>query len=217
MEVKILKGKVMLKFKTFVNEGKKFKMCLFEGKERYWPIIDGWTQNRTPEYIGNDNGKTFYTIKYLNDKKFFVVNIEIEGNEYMPEAFKGSWYLNAWGQNFKGEFKSETGIKSLLNKAEKLYDKFKSDAMPKIPTIQDWKLVVNDTEISYSRKQKNRTVILSITDIQGFIGDFFSVGSTIGIYNDSIDTRVTEREYYENASRITFKNLISKLNNKYFK
>lgn len=206
----------MISFKKMFESKKSFLICLFEGVECRWPIIEGWTQKQMTGIPYNDQESTTYMIEYFNDKKNFYVSFHIEENEYNLDSFLGKWTLTAWGKTEQNEFKSVKQMKSILKKTEILYENLKTEGKKKIPNIPEWGKKVNDYEISYLKKVKNRTVTVKILDIHGFIRNF-SIGYNIRIYNDSLDDRVVENAYYKENNRAGFKSMISQIDDEYFK
>lgn len=212
----------MQRFKNVFRNGKRYKICFREDEKKnlYWPRVDGWTQeiskiNRSdPE----KNEIIWHYINYFNDNKNFFVQFECSENERMfYDNIDITWSLSAWGQSKRENIKSLGSIKTVLKKAEILYDSYKKQAINKIPSFPDWKRVISDIEISYSKKQNNKSVILKINDIDGFIRNRFSTPVLIGVYDDSMNSRIIEKEYYENGKRSGFRALISILNDRHFK
>lgn len=207
----------MRRFKNVYRNGKRYKIgfCESENKNLYWPNVDGWTQHKDI-FVGDENRKII-NIRYFNDVKNFCVYFELNEMDVMFSEVAGTFFYHFWGKEKTNELKSVVAIKSILKKTEKIYDKAKSDGIKKIPTFKNWKLAISDVEIMYSRKENNRTVAIKITEINYFILNDSYVCANIGIYNDSYDNRVTEKEYNESGSRSRLKTLISKLNTTYFK
>lgn len=206
----------MRSFKKLYESKRSYRICLFEGKDCRWPVIDGWTQkiiNIGLDELGEPGN---YTINYLNDKKDFIVTFFIEQNKYFIDEFKADWIMRVWGKKEEGNIDSLKKIKSVLKKLETLYEKAKSEGKKKIPSFLEWKKIVNDYEIAYSRKQNNRTVVVKIMSIHGFIKNLF-IAFGVGVYNDSMNDRVTEKEFYIDSKRSEFKKEISVLNDKFFK
>lgn len=206
----------MKSFKKMFESKRSFKMCLFDGKEQRWPVIDGWTQKISDVCSIENSNVENYMIEYYNDKKYFNVTFIIERDNYFPENFKGNWIFNDWGKTECGAIKSEKNIKAALKKADILYEKAKEEGKKKIPNMPEWKRIVNDYEIAYSRKQKNLTCIVKITSIHGFIKNLFG-GFKVCVYNDSMNDRVTEKEFYIDSKRSDFKSKMSDINDKFFK
>lgn len=209
----------MKSFKNMFKSNQKFKICLFEGIEQYWPVIDGWTQgmeNMYPSPETDYSNLEVYMIDYYNDKKGFIVTFTISKNTYTPDFFEGNWALCTWGQADHGILKSEKSVKSVLKKAEILYEKFKAEAIKKIPIISEWKRIINDYEISYSKKQNDRTVMVKIVNIGSFIRNGI-IGGKVYVFDDSMNDRVTEKNYYIDLKRTSLKTNIFDLNDKFFK
>ena len=205
----------MRSFRKMFNSKRKFKICLFEGENQFWPVVDGWTQHLCDHYSDEQNNIKHYEIDYFNDKKNFYVRFSIDELDYFPNNFTGIWSLNDWGQDESGVMKSEKSIKPILKKCESLFDKFKVEGMKKIPDIPEWKKVVNDYEIAYSRKQNKRTVIVKLISHNSFIRNGW-IGCKISVYVDE-DIRYVEQESYEESNRAKFKKLMSDLNDRFFK
>ena len=206
----------MRRFKKMYESKRSFQICLFEGIDCRWPVIDGWTQKRMDSGINELGEIEEYTIEYSNDKKGFIVTFFIKQNTYSIDEIEGRWFIRAWGKTEEGIINSLKKIKSVLKKVEVLYEKAKIEGMKKIPNIPEWKKIVNDYDIVYSRKQNNRTVIVKIMNIHFFIKNLYG-GSKVGVYNDAMNDRVTEKEFYIDSNRSDFKNKMSDLNDKFFK
>lgn len=206
----------MKSFKKMYESKRSFKICLFEGKEEFWPVVDGWTQKVTDSFPDEFSTEIYYYIDYFNDEKNFTVLFDIKKDTYFPNNFEGKWILNVWGKQEEGELKTEKNIKNILKKLEIRYEEIKQEAMKKIPNIPGWKKVVNDFEISYSRKQDERTVIVNVVNLGAFICNTW-IGCKISVYNDEMNVRVTEQEFYEEGNRTSFRKIMSNLDNKFFK
>lgn len=209
------KGMNMKSFKKMLESKRMFQICLFEEKKYFWPVIVGWTQHLCDHYTNEQTNIDHYHIEYFNDEKNFYVGFSIEKNGYLPNDFVGKWNLNVWGQEENGVLKSEKSIKSILGKCETKHDEFKVEGLKKIPSVPDWKKIVNDYEIAYSRKQNLRTVIVKISNLGAFIRNTWC-GCRVCVYNDA-DVRYTESEFYEESRRSDFMKLMSNLDDKFFK
>ena len=208
----------MIRFKKMLKETKKHKICFCENENvtLYWPIVDGWTSDSEFD-IGYDNEKEYVPICYFNDDKNFIVWFTIMRGDDIFSEQTIKYDYKFWGIKKNEKFKSIKSIKSILKKVEKEYDIAKKEALKKIPSFAKWKRVVNDIEISFSRKQRDRTVIVRISDIHKFIKNYFGVNAFVNVYNDFLDNRIAEKSYLDNGSRYNIKNLISKLNDLNFK
>jgi hypothetical protein len=206
----------MIRFKKMLKETKQHEICFCENENvtLYWPIIDGWTQNGELCVCKNEDN---ISISYFNDDKNFIVWFEIVPEENIFSEQKCTYKYMFWGMEKNEKFKSIKSIKSILKKVEKEYDIAKKDALKKIPTFDNWKRVITDVEISFSRKQNDRTVIVKINNVNNFIKYYNCVGANICIYDDFSDNRIIEKEFYGNGSRNNIKKLISELDDKYFK
>ena len=206
----------MIRFKKMFKETQKHEICFCESENDtlYWPTVDGWTQNND---ICVGECRDIYSMYYFNDDKNFVVWFEIVKGEDIFSEQECTYFYKFWGAEKNEKFKSIKNIKSILKKVEKEYDIAKKDAVVKIPTFDKWNLTVTDIEISYSRKQKDRTVVVKINNITGFIKNYDGVGAGICVFDDSLEDRLIKLEFWGDASRSNIKKLISELDSKYFK